>query len=192
MKLYKIPINYGTIAGLLYFILFIAIYYAGGNPLGKYSYFGAWIPIVFIYLGIKNHRDKELGGFINFVKALGAGMFITFAFASLFNMLVYSFGTFVAPNLVDRQMSEFVEQLDEMQKSIDQMKAMGNESFVQSLQLLYDKAADELEKHPESFTLGSFTWNDFQTKLAGGFFVSLIMALILKRKEPLFSEQLNV
>lgn len=187
MKFPKIPLNYATIAGLVYFIIFLTIYYSGANPLGKYSYFGIWIPVVVIYFGIKHHRDKELNGYIDYIKALGTGMFISFVSISLFSILVYSFGTFVAPDVLDRQMAEVMEGLNEMQNSINQMKDMGSNSLAESLQTLYDKAAEELEKHPENFTLSSFIWGDFQAKLYGGFFVSLIIALILKKKEPLFN-----
>ncbi len=188
MKFPKIPLNYGTIAGLVNFIIFIAIYYSGKNPLGSYSYIGIWVPIVVIYWGIKHHRDKELNGYIDYIKALGTGMLISLVSASLFGILVYSFGTFIAHDVVDRQMTEVMEQIDEMQNSINQMKDMGNSSLAESLQQFYNKAADELEKHPENFTLGSFVWGDFQTKLYGGFFVSLIIGLILKKKEPLFNQ----
>ena len=185
MKFPKIPLNYGTIAGMVYFLLFVLLYYAGLNPLGKWSYLGVWIPFVVIFLGIKHLRDRELGGNISFGKAVGSGMLISFVFASLFGILSYSFGSFIATDVVELEMTELMQQMDEMQIQIDEMKAMGNSSFAESLQVYYNKAAEGLEKNPENFTLSAFLWGDFTGKLYGGFFVSLIIGLILKKKEAL-------
>jgi hypothetical protein len=182
MKYPKIPLNYGTIGAILYFSLFVLIYYTGGQPLGEYALFGIWILPVFIYLGIKYHRDKERNGFIAFTQALGAGMLISFVLASLFNILVYSFGTFIGRELMPKYEMNKLEKLEELKISIERLSDMGNSSLADSMQKVYDMETDNMKKHPEEYTLGNICWRDFQAKLFGGFFVSLFIALILKKK----------
>lgn len=191
MKFSIIPLKYALIASLVYFVLFLVIYYAGENPMGLYSFFGIWIPVVAIFMGIKHYRDRELNGYISFIQGLGTGMFMAFALSLVFNLLCYGFGSIIGTDIIDRQMTETIKWLDDLQVQIDNQKKLVTTSpdEIKVLQDYYDQAAEQLEKHPENFTLGAFIWKDFQSKLYGGFFVSLIIALILKRKEPIFSNQ---
>ncbi|HET6244845.1 MAG: DUF4199 domain-containing protein [Bacteroidetes bacterium] len=177
MENIKTPLNYGSIAGVVAFSIFLIIYMLGYNPLGSYSWVGAWVPIVFIILGIKKHRDQNLEGFITYGQAFGMGFMITFIFASLFGLLVYIFGTVVDPGIVEMTRSE---SLEAMQQASDQMPQIFSEE-------LYDKMIEQLE----AITISSLSFSEFTNKLFWGIIISLLAAAFLKHSKSPFEEDSN-
>jgi hypothetical protein len=171
MEIVRIPLNYGSLAGIASFAFFLILYLLGYNPLGGLSWLGAWIPIVFIVLGIKKHRDENLDGYISYGQALGQGTMISIVFASFFAILVYLFGTLIDGTIVDAVVQESIEALE---------KARGFMS-----EEMIDMTIEQLEQT----TIGNLAMTDFWNKFFGGFIVSLIVSAILKRNKSIFEEE---
>lgn len=164
---------YGTYSGLSSFLLFIIIYVIGKNPLGALSLMGFWIPILFIILGIQNHRDKDLEGFISYGRALGTGVLITLFLAILFSVLAYAFLTFVATGILEVHKAEMIEGMDRVKKI-----------FGESIN---DKVLEEIE----NITFGKIAFGDFQNKVSGGVLTSLIVAAFLRKSKPIFDQPIQ-
>lgn len=168
MQKYKVLLNYGTMAGIAGFVAFAFYYAMGYNPIGNISWLTAWIPIVFIYLGTKNHREQMLGGSMTFGQGFLAGMLITLIWATLAGMLAYLFGAVIDSSFVELAQEEAYEQ-------IEQARGFMGDNLV-------EVALSEVEK----MTLGSMIQGDVFNKLFGGVFISLIIAAINKRKVDFF------
>lgn len=173
----RTALQYGAYSGLSCFAFFLLLYYSGHNPLGKWSWLGAWIPIVFIAVGTKHFRDVVLDGYINYGKALSIGTLISAAAAITFSLLVYCFGSVIATSLAEMQFNDAVNTL-EKGKDI-----LGEE--------WYEKTMTQLEESKNTITTASIAFNDFFSKSLGGFIVSLIVAAFYKREKPFFEKSDN-
>lgn len=168
MNTLKIPLNYGTIAGVAVFAIALLNFLIGFNPFGNASWFGVWIPFVFIYLTIKNVRNNELNGYISYGEAFKVSMVMVLIYATLGNMLNFLFFNFAAPHVFD----EFINQtLEEMEKM---------EAFVGAE--MYEKMVEELEKT----TLLSFTFSNTINQILGGTILSLLYAAFMKKNKNIF------
>lgn len=164
----KIPLNYGTIAGIAVFAIAILNYLIGFNPFGNASWLAAWIPFVFIYLTIKNVRQKEFEGFINYWAAFKVSMVMVLIYATLGNMLNFMFFNFAAPHVFDEFIAQTMEEMEKM------------EAFVGAD--MYEKMVEEFEKT----TLLSFTFSNAFNQIFGGAILSLIFAAFMKKNRNIF------
>src|SRR3954471_10807157 len=102
----KTAMKYGAFSGLSAFLVAVILYMLGKNPLGTLSWFGFWIPILFIVLGIQYHRDKDLGGDITYGRGVGTGFLITLFSTILFCAVIYAFFTFFATDVLEIHKAE--------------------------------------------------------------------------------------
>lgn len=173
MMQYKIPFSYGFFAAVAAFCAFLLVYLLDFNPLGNVSWFWSWIILTAIVLGMRHFRDKANGGYVTYGKALLAGVIITLIYSGLYDALVYAFGKFVDPSLIN----QFILEAEEgMERASD---------FLSAEQ--YDMIMEEIDK----ISIGNWAWSDFQTKAISGLVISLIAAAFIKKSPPLFEQTLN-
>jgi len=179
--LLKTAIKFGTITGLGNIAFFFLLYFMGKNPLGNWSWLGVWIPILLIVLGTKEHRNKDLGGYMNYRRGLGMGMMITLFTAILFSMFVYTFGNFFDANILQMQKDEITTGMQAIDENKDAMiKIIGEDK--------YDKSMEAMQKSHDTMTMALVSMGQFEIKLFGGFIISLIVAAFVKKKRPLFDD----
>jgi hypothetical protein len=131
------------------------------------GYAGMLIAASFIFIGIKNYRDKFNNGVITFGKAFKVGLFITLV-ASSFYVLVWVIEYYVfLPDWMDKYCTHLITEVKESGAN----------------QLKLDKTNDLIGTYKKIYS------NPFYVVLATyaevipiGLIVSLICALILKRK----------
>lgn len=160
-------LSYGAYYAVSAFAFSVIIYFTLGNPLGVLSWLGVWIPVLFICLAIKNHRDKHSFGNINYWEAFKVGFYTIVYGGALYAMLVYVFGVTIAQQMVDDYKMQVYQQTEEIQKYF-----LFNENFI-------DKMLDGIEKT----TLGSLLSGDYINKIIGGAIVSLIAAGVYKKNK---------
>ena len=172
MENIRTPLNFGSIAGICSFAIFLLLYLTGYNPLGNLSWTAAWVPIVFIILGIKKHRDDNLNGFMSYGQALGIGCMIAIVFASFYGILVYIFGVLIDPGIVELSKREAMESMEKASEQLPQI--FGEE--------MYDKMLEQIDE----ISISSISLSEFTNKLIWGILISLISAAFLKKnKSPL-------
>jgi hypothetical protein len=174
--LLKTSIKYGTILGLGNFIIFLIVYFMGKNPLGNWSWIGVWIVILLIILGTKEHRDKDLGGFMTYGRGLGIGMLITILGGLLFCVIMVSFGQFIDASIPQMQIDEFYAGMEKMKSLLSQEQ--------------YDKIMVTFEMTKDKFTMPQIALSNFEIKLVGGLIISLITAGVFMRRR-IFYDDLN-
>jgi hypothetical protein len=131
------------------------------------GYAGMLIAFSFIFLGIKNYRDKFNNGVISFGKAFKVGLFITLI-ASTFYVLVWAIEYYVfVPDWMDKYCTHMINE--------------AKQGGVSQLQL--DKTNAQMNWYKEMYKNPLFLiLLTYAEVLPVGLVVSLISALILKRK----------
>lgn len=124
----------------------------------------------FVFVGIKNYRDKQNGGIITFGKAFLLGLMISFIASTLYVITWAIEYHFFLPDFMDKYSAMQVKQL--------------HESGVSGVQL--EKALKDIEtacynyKHSPFF----FTMYTYMEILPVGILITLISSFILKKKAP--------
>ena len=115
-----------------------------------------------IYVGVKNYRDKQLGGTISFGKAFKMGLLIALVASTIYVITWAILYTYVMPDFMDIYSAEMIKQAApaDVQAKTEEMAKY-----------------KEMYKNPVFFVL--FTYMEI---LPVGLLISLITALILKRK----------
>jgi hypothetical protein len=162
--LIKTSLHYGALSGIAVFLFYFALYSSGNNIFAPVSMLGIWIPVVFIIISIRFHRDQNNGGIITYGQALSVGLLTTLFSASLFGLCFYLFGVLYAPELLDAYRSMAAAGLEDG-------RGVVSESFV-------EKAMESLEKA----TMSSLAFSESFNKVLWGGVISLVTAAILKRK----------
>lgn len=85
--MYRIMLVYGAIAGVVIILMMVVgMFLAGGSGSQVQGYLTMVVVLSLIFVGIKRYRDKDLGGVIKFLPALGLGVGIA-AVAAVFYVL---------------------------------------------------------------------------------------------------------
>jgi hypothetical protein len=99
--IWKNTMNYGAILGLALIIYSLILYFAGLTASKLLAYLSYLLLIAGIYFATKHYRDKILGGFISYGKAMAAGVL-----TSLFASIILAFFTYVQLRFIDPQIIE--------------------------------------------------------------------------------------
>jgi Protein of unknown function (DUF4199) len=121
-----------------------------------------------IFVAVKNYRDKQNGGVISFGKAFKMGLLIALIASTMYVIMWALLYNFYMPDFMDKYCA----------KMIEDAKATSSPA---KLQEAIDQANQykAMYKNPVSFVLLTYV-----EILPVGLLVSLITALILKRKNP--------
>jgi hypothetical protein len=169
----RTSVYYGFLCAAACFFFTLILYFSGKNPLGKWSWLGSWIPIIFMWRGAIAHRDIDLGGSISYRQALGASYMVALSSAIMFCILVYLFGIMAGTNFSQVMISELREWIEKAKPFI------GHE--------FYEKAKDSILEMQgnHSYTLFKMVLADFIGKATGGFIISLIVSAFIRKRIPL-------
>ncbi len=165
---------FGSIAGIIVAALMgISMFATKDNPdaHGNMSmllgYAGMLIAFSFIFVGVKNLRDKQLNGHISFGKALGTGLLIALVASTIYVLVwLVEYYCFM-PDFMDKYAAHALR--DAERSGADAATLAAKKAEMAKYQELY--------KSP--FFVILFTYAEI---FPVGFVVSLICALILKRK----------
>jgi hypothetical protein len=175
----KNTLVFGTIAGLIV-STFMAITMAmigcdseksGGSAGGMIIGFSAMVvAFSFVFVGIKNYRDKQNGGVLSFGKAFLLGFMISFVASTMY---VLTWGIeyhFFLPDFMDKFSSMQIKQLQESGVS----------------GTAYSDAVKDIESTSYNYkhNLLVFAMYTYSEILPVGIFITLVSSLILKRKSP--------
>ena len=164
---------FGLFAGLIVATtmgIFMAICYKDpASSMGTGSMIIGFLSMIIafslIYVGVKNYRDKELGGTISFGKAFKMGLLIALVASTIYVITWAVVYTYAMPDFMDIYSAEMVKQAAKESAAAAQAKA------------------DEMAKYKEMYkNPGLFVLFTYMEILPLGILISLITALILKRK----------
>jgi len=168
----KNVIVFGLIAGIIVSVLMVlSISRCYNDPNLEHSMLIGYASMVlafsFIFVGIKNYRDKYNDGLITFGKAFKIGLYISLIASSIYVVVwLIDFYVFI-PDFMDRYVAQALREAKAKGTSAAELTKMAKELATNQ----------ELYKNPIMVVL--FTYMEI---LPVGIIVSLVAALILKRK----------
>jgi len=161
----KHAMTYGAIIGLTLVVYSVVLYITGlnfhkGQGIIQYAVlFGG------IFMGTKAYRDKSLGGFITYGKALGMGVLI-----SVFVGIITVFFNFIMVRYIDQGL-------------VAKYMVIMEEQFENSRFIAEDQIDAVLEKSREAMTGVKYLPVSVLTFSFIGFIISLITSIFVK-KDP--------
>ncbi len=105
----KTALTYGLALGGILILLELLFYSLDIDRESKIRWFSILIVIGVMVIGVKNFRDKELGGFIEYGKSVKLSFFIGLYSAVLVSIFMFLFVKFVDPGFIEM----IVEQAEE-------------------------------------------------------------------------------
>lgn len=164
----KMVLIYGSIAGLILgtnMLIMVGMCYSSDSLQGSELMGYAMMLVVFsiLFIGVRQYREKVLGGYMTFGQGLKAALLMT-ALASTFYVVFWLIDYyFFVPDFMEVYSAQYLKEVEpnqvaEVTKQMDQMK--------------------DLYKNPLFVIL--ITYSEV---LPVGIVVSLISALVLKKKE---------
>jgi len=129
---------------------------------------GMFIAFIFVFVGIKNYRDKENAGNITFLTAFKIGVLIALISSCIYTMVWMVEFHFFLPDFMEKYAATAIAKIKASGASATEMKA----------QIAYMESMKESYKNP-LFMIAITLMEVFPI----GLFVALISALILKRSK---------
>ena len=169
----KIVITYGLIAGVIV-TAFMAygVYSLNKNPDYEGSmilgYTGMLVAFSFVFLGVKNYRDKQNQGIISFGKALKIGALISLIASTIYVGVWLIEYYCLYPDFMEKYTDTMIKKLDTTTLTAAEIKAKTDEM------LMYR----EMYKNPVWVILLTYA----EVLLPIGLLVPFISAAILKKK----------
>jgi hypothetical protein len=168
----KIVLVYGLIAGVIVStIMAISMAYHDSCNNNTSSMVVGYASMVLafsmIFVAIKSYKDKQLNGFISFGKAFKVGLLIALIASTMYVIVWGIEYNYFLPGFADKYANSVVEQAKKAGSAEAIQKAIQEGAMVK-----------KLYANPFSFALITYT-----EILPVGLIVSLIAALILKRKK---------
>ncbi len=168
-RLVFIAVRNGLIAGVLGFILMMALYAMGKHPFLFSLFFDFRIVLfaVFMVIGLKEYRDDHEQGVLSFAQAMIMNFLFTITFAVLVSLLIWVMIA-VYPAFLEDYVQLAISQIQSIQPEV--IEQLGKDAYERNLQALpattgVDLALDYLIK---SFVIS--------------FFISIIISVILRRQ----------
>lgn len=80
--------------------------------------------VAVLFLAVREHRDKVLGGFISFGKAFGVTAMATVMMSFISGIYTYIFFAFIEPDVIDAIFSQAMEQMEDQGQDVEGMEGM--------------------------------------------------------------------
>lgn len=169
----KLVVTYGLIAGtIVTAFMAYGVYSLNKNPDYEGSmilgYTGMLVAFSFVFIGIKNFRDKQNNGIITFGKALKIGALISLIASTVYvGVWLIEYYCFY-PDFMEKYAENVLKKLDTAAMTLPEINAKKEEMAMYK----------ELYKNPVWVILLTYT-----EILPLGLIVALISSLILKKKQ---------
>ena len=168
-KLLRISVRYGTVGGILAFVLLIITFYLGRHPLITSSFLDFRILLfgIFIFFTLKEFRDYEQEGVLYFPQAMIGGLVVIMIMTTITSIMLQIFGT-VEKDFV----ATYIDQVTAY------VKAFTKEDIERVGKEIYERNLAELP----TTNISRLTVTYFVHGLVIGFFVNIILSVILRRQ----------
>ena len=168
-KLLRISVRYGIVGGILAFILLIIMFYLGRHPLitSPFLDFRVLLFGIFIFFTLKEFRDYEQEGVLYFAQAMIGGLVVIMIMTTLTSIMLQIFGT-IEKDFVTTYIDQVTAYLKGFTK--EDIERVGKEMYERNLAVL------------PSTNISRLTVTYFVHGLVIGFFVNIILSVILRRQ----------
>jgi len=170
----KIIITYGLIAGLIVmsFMIVSTLVWKGSDNSNQsmiIGFTGMFIAFIFVFVGIKNYRDKQNGGLITFGDAFKIGFFIALIASFIYTLVWMIEFHFFMPDFMEKFATKAIEDYKTSGLSATEINAKITEMETMR------------ENYKDPFMRIFYTLMEI---LPIGIFISLIAALVMMKRKP--------
>ena len=166
-KLVAIPLRYGVIGGGIVIFLFLIFYFMNLNPLVNIKMIDMLILAIFIFFALKEYRDRCNNRQLHFWQGMTGGVinYLTIAVISAIFILVMTV-------IIDPQMTT---------NYIESRLALLNENKQTLIETMDEKAYQDAVAGVKETTAVDLALDDFLKKSMIGLFLTIIIAVILRK-----------
>jgi hypothetical protein len=168
-NLLRISVRYGTVGGILAFVLLLTMFYLGRHPLitSPFLDFRVLLFGIFIFFTLKEFRDYEQDGVLYFAQAMIGGLTVIMIMTTVTSIMLQIFGS-IEKDFV----TTYIDQVTAYVKSFSQedIARVGKEIYERNLAAL------------PSTNISKLTVTYFVHGMVIGFFVNVILSVILGRQ----------
>ncbi len=167
--LVKIPARYGIAGVIIQGALFLVLYFIGENPLvGRTSWdFGFVMIPLMVFFGMKDFKVNHNRGELRFWQGMTSGFVIYGIIAVGSAFFIWNFLTWADPTVLDAYIADRIQMIIDKKEQIETV--MGPEIY-----------QDQLIKM-ENTKAWVVAVDDFWKKLSIGLFLTIIIAVLLRR-----------
>lgn len=178
----KVPLKYGLIGSALAVVLILIFYFSGRHPLLIPIFYDYRIFLfgVFIFFGIKEFKEYYNDNRLHFWQGIVIGVIIYLTIGVLVGLFIMLFSS-IQPEFLQQYIEGTIRGL-ELNK-----EQLINESPIKITEEEYQKQILLLKKI-EAYKLA---WDYFIKSCVIGFFISIIMAVIMRKTEDRFRNRSN-
>lgn len=167
-QLIKVPVKYGIVGGVLAVIVFLVLYLLEQNPLIHARLFDLVLIPIMVFFCIKEFRDRVNYRELFFWQGMTTGFFVYILIAFFSSLFVYGFLNLYDVNIL----LEFIQANEE---GLQEQRDIFIENFGQEK---YQVTLENIRStEPYHVAL-----DDFIKKLGIGLFYTIIISVILRRK----------
>ena len=169
----KTIITYGLLSGLIImaFMITSTVLWYKDPKLGLseiIGFTGMFIAFIFVFVGIKNYRDKQNNGILTFGNGFLLGLMISFVASTIYVITWAIEFHFFLPDFMDKYAAMQIKQMHE-----SGIKGAEYDEAIKSI----ERASYNYKNNPFFFAM--YTYMEI---LPVGIIITLISSLILKRK----------
>jgi len=169
-NLVKVQIKYGAMAGVLNAALLIILYFLGRHPflISPLLDFRILLFTIFIFFGLKEFRDYDQNGILYLWQAMLGALLLVLVTSVIAAVILQLFGS-----LNEAFVPSYIKLMTEYLKTFPKadIDKIGKEVFERNLAVL------------PSTTMSSLTITYFAQGIGIGFFISIILSVILRRQQ---------
>jgi len=167
--LFRTPLKFGLMGTGVIILMFFVYQFTGSNPLIEMRIFDFFIIPIFLFFGIKDFRDADNSGLMEFWQGMTAGFIIYGCIAVIYSAFLWLAVSLISPNMLEEYIAQSLKVLNENSEKL--IGQMGQENFDTSYldvgkTTTFDLVLDSLVK-----------------KAGIGFFLTSLIATVLKKKE---------
>ncbi|MFZ9942161.1 MAG: DUF4199 domain-containing protein [Bacteroidia bacterium] len=166
--IWPLAMRHGFFCGISNLALLLTVLSAGGSIYNPAMAIGWLITYLFLHRFMKYLRENEGEGFLTFKHAFFAGFAMSFFAFVLYGMALFLIGAFVFPGLLTDARNELLRNAEALEG------------------ILPVSNVDDMYEAYERISLGQLAYTESLSKFLGGLFLSLVAALILRKKQPPF------
>ena len=166
-NLIAVPMRYGAIGGVIVIVLFIIFYFLDLDPLVNIKIIDVFILAIFIFFALKDFRDRFNNRKLHFWQGMTGGVinYLTIAVISAIFILVMTV-------IIDPEMTT---------NYIDSRLALLNENRQTLIETMDEKTYNEAVAGVKETTPIDLAFDDFLKKSMIGLFLTIIIAVILRK-----------
>lgn len=113
-----IAVRYGAIGGFIMIIISLILYFLGETNNQALSYLSLFVVVsTTIFLGLKDHRDNNLGGYMKYGAGVGTGTLISVFIGLIAAIYTFIFLQFIDPEIMQEALNEAREKMIEQGQS---------------------------------------------------------------------------